>query len=147
VSAQAGNGTRGEGKCREDLSDSDFFPGRKPRVAEKLNPEASWKVITGVIPPDLLDTLIRSYVRSFSLPPADRQRSELTRRMLYLWIVAIYDPFALALPSCTLFSRGELAVSRSSTSSICADSSPSIVNRTTPTRSYLPDSFAFYSHS
>lgn len=33
---------------------------------KSLNPEASWKVITGVIEPDLMDTLIRSYVRSSS---------------------------------------------------------------------------------
>lgn len=36
---------------------------------KSLNPEASWKVITGVIEPDLMDTLIRSYVRFFLLPP------------------------------------------------------------------------------
>jgi hypothetical protein len=39
-----------------------FFPDRTPRPSQTLNPEASWKVITGVIPPDLMDTLVRCYV-------------------------------------------------------------------------------------
>jgi len=46
----------------KDRSGSGFFPGRQPRTVQRLDPEASWKSITGVIPPDLMDVLIRSYV-------------------------------------------------------------------------------------
>jgi len=46
----------------KDRSGSGFFPGRKPRTVQRLDPEASWTSITGVIPPDLMDVLIRSYV-------------------------------------------------------------------------------------
>lgn len=48
-------------------TDDDFFPGRKSREVKSLNPEASWKVITGVIEPDLMDTLIRSYLSTTHL--------------------------------------------------------------------------------
>lgn len=44
-----------------------FFPDRKPRPHQTLNPEASWKVITGVIPPDLMDTLVRCYLSTSHL--------------------------------------------------------------------------------
>lgn len=72
LSPEAADGRRcsttSKGKSRETVaSESDFFPGRKPRVAQKLNPEASWKVITGVIPPDLMDVLIRSYLSTTHL--------------------------------------------------------------------------------
>jgi hypothetical protein len=39
-----------------------FFPGRAPRPSQMLNPEATWRVITNVIPSDLMDTLVRCYV-------------------------------------------------------------------------------------
>lgn len=39
-----------------------FFPGRVPRPSQMLNPEATWRVITNVIPSDLMDTLVRCYV-------------------------------------------------------------------------------------
>lgn len=39
-----------------------FFPDRVPRPSQMLNPEATWKVITNVIPSDLMDTLVRCYV-------------------------------------------------------------------------------------
>lgn len=45
-----------------------FFPDRTPRPCQTLNPEASWKVITNVIPPDLMDTLVRCYVSSIIFP-------------------------------------------------------------------------------
>ncbi|KAJ9107518.1 hypothetical protein QFC21_000974 [Naganishia friedmannii] len=38
-----------------------FFPGRDPRPSQMLNPEATWRVITNVIPSDLMDTLVRCY--------------------------------------------------------------------------------------
>ncbi|WWC87490.1 uncharacterized protein L201_002380 [Kwoniella dendrophila CBS 6074] len=44
-----------------------FFPDRTPRPHQTLNPEASWKVITGVIPPDLMDTLVRCYLSTSHL--------------------------------------------------------------------------------
>ncbi|KAL1410219.1 hypothetical protein Q8F55_004224 [Vanrija albida] len=44
-----------------------FFPDRNPRPHQTLNPEASWKVITGVIPPDLMDTLVRCYLSTSHL--------------------------------------------------------------------------------
>jgi hypothetical protein len=44
-----------------------FFPDRAPRQHQTLNPEASWKVITGVIPPDLMDTLVRCYLSTSHL--------------------------------------------------------------------------------
>lgn len=46
---------------------SRFFPDRTPRPHQTLNPEASWKVITGVIPPDLMDTLVRCYLSTSHL--------------------------------------------------------------------------------
>ncbi|ODO06347.1 nuclear protein [Cryptococcus wingfieldii CBS 7118] len=51
-----------EGKRKER-----FFPDRTPRPHQTLNPEASWKVITGVIPPDLMDTLVRCYLSTSHL--------------------------------------------------------------------------------
>ena len=44
-----------------------FFPDRTPRPHQTLNPEASWKVITGVIPPDVMDTLVRCYLSTSHL--------------------------------------------------------------------------------
>ena len=44
-----------------------FFPDRTPRPHQTLNPEASWRVITGVIPPDLMDTLVRCYLSTSHL--------------------------------------------------------------------------------
>lgn len=46
---------------------SRFFPDRTPRPHQTLNPEASWKVITSVIPPDLMDTLVRCYLSTSHL--------------------------------------------------------------------------------
>ena len=46
---------------------SRFFPDRVPRPHQTLNPEASWKVITSVIPPDLMDTLVRCYLSTSHL--------------------------------------------------------------------------------
>jgi len=43
-----------------------FFPDRAPRPSQMLNPEATWRVITNVIPSDLMDTLVRCYVRNSS---------------------------------------------------------------------------------
>lgn len=39
-----------------------YFPGRAPRPSQMLNPEATWRLITNVIPGDLMDTLVRCYV-------------------------------------------------------------------------------------
>jgi hypothetical protein len=50
------------GKSAESASRERFFPGRMPRPSQMLNPEASWRVITNVIPSDLMDTLVRCYV-------------------------------------------------------------------------------------
>ena len=66
----------GKGKHKEggpatvderDRSGSGFFPGRKARTAQKMDPEASWKAITQVISPDLMDVLIRSYLSTTHL--------------------------------------------------------------------------------
>ena len=63
----------GKGKHKEgggddrDRSGSGFFPGRKPRTVQRLDPEASWKAITQVISPDLMDVLIRSYLSTTHL--------------------------------------------------------------------------------
>jgi hypothetical protein len=53
---------QGQGRRKER-----FFPDRTPRPHQTLNPEASWKVITGVIPPDLMDTLVRCYLSTSHL--------------------------------------------------------------------------------
>jgi hypothetical protein len=53
--------SRKNGKKKEER----FFPDRAPRPSQMLNPEATWRVITNVIPSDLMDTLVRCYV---SLP-------------------------------------------------------------------------------
>jgi hypothetical protein len=47
-----------ERRSREET----FFPDRAPRPSQMLNPEATWRVITNVIPSDLMDTLVRCYV-------------------------------------------------------------------------------------
>jgi hypothetical protein len=61
-------GTNGSGGVSgQTPADDSFFPGRKSREVKSLNPEASWKVITGVIEPDLMDTLIRSYLSTTHL--------------------------------------------------------------------------------
>ncbi|KAI5455410.1 hypothetical protein NCC49_000221 [Naganishia albida] len=44
-----------------------FFPGRAPRPSQMLNPEATWRVITNVIPSDLMDTLVRCYLSTSHL--------------------------------------------------------------------------------
>lgn len=44
-----------------------FFPDRTPRPHQTLNPEQSWKAITNVIPPDLMDTLVRCYLSTSHL--------------------------------------------------------------------------------
>ncbi|KAJ9124442.1 hypothetical protein QFC24_003230 [Naganishia onofrii] len=44
-----------------------FFPGRDPRPSQMLNPEATWRVITNVIPSDLMDTLVRCYLSTSHL--------------------------------------------------------------------------------
>jgi len=61
--AESPNGqAQGQGRRKER-----FFPDRTPRPHQTLNPEASWKVITGVIPPDLMDTLVRCYLSTSHL--------------------------------------------------------------------------------
>lgn len=59
----AGSPVPGPGGRRKER----FFPDRTPRPHQTLNPEASWKVITGVIPPDLMDTLVRCYLSTSHL--------------------------------------------------------------------------------
>lgn len=62
---------RSSSKARSSSAQSNkrerFFPDRTPRPHQTLNPEASWKVITGVIPPDLMDTLVRCYLSTSHL--------------------------------------------------------------------------------
>lgn len=61
-----GNGFEQEqGRGRRGKERERFFPGRAPRPSQMLNPEATWRLITNVIPSDLMDTLVRCYV---SLP-------------------------------------------------------------------------------
>ncbi len=53
-------GVDSEGKARSTASYRTnremFFPDRQPRKSQALNPEETWKIITNVIPPDLMDT-------------------------------------------------------------------------------------------
>ncbi|BEJ16489.1 hypothetical protein CspHIS471_0510940 [Cutaneotrichosporon sp. HIS471] len=69
--ASSVGGGRSHSKARSSSAHSArrerFFPDRNPRPHQTLNPEASWKVITGVIPPDLMDTLVRCYLSTSHL--------------------------------------------------------------------------------
>jgi hypothetical protein len=69
--ASSVGGGRSHSKARSSSAHSTrrerFFPDRTPRPHQTLNPEASWKVITGVIPPDLMDTLVRCYLSTSHL--------------------------------------------------------------------------------
>ncbi|OXG10050.1 nuclear protein [Cryptococcus neoformans Tu401-1] len=73
VHAKARSSSIGLGAIGRRASSADrrkkerFFPDRTPRPHQTLNPEASWKVITGVIPPDLMDTLVRCYLSTSHL--------------------------------------------------------------------------------
>ena len=69
--AAAAKPTSSKGKINVDGTTSQgreekFFPDRAPRPSQMLNPEATWRVITNVIPSDLMDTLVRCYVRKSS---------------------------------------------------------------------------------
>jgi len=61
-----GNGKAASTSVRGFVGDKQkeekFFPDRAPRPSQMLNPEATWRVITNVIPSDLMDTLVRCYV-------------------------------------------------------------------------------------
>ncbi|KAH8086933.1 fungal-specific transcription factor domain-containing protein [Filobasidium floriforme] len=68
----------GNGKAASDLTrgltepagnqrEEKFFPDRAPRPSQMLNPEATWRVITNVIPSDLMDTLVRCYLSTSHL--------------------------------------------------------------------------------
>lgn len=54
--------TRGLTETAGNQREEKFFPDRAPRPSQMLNPEATWRVITNVIPSDLMDTLVRCYV-------------------------------------------------------------------------------------
>ncbi|WWC98933.1 hypothetical protein V866_005827 [Kwoniella sp. B9012] len=66
-SSSMGLGGRGRTSSPGVGKKEKFFPDRTPRPHQTLNPEASWKVITGVIPPDLMDTLVRCYLSTSHL--------------------------------------------------------------------------------
>lgn len=71
-----------------------FFPGRDPRPSQMLNPEATWRVITNVIPSDLMDTLVRCYVSPsvfMCLSVNDRIRLS----------IVVDEPSFMALPACS----------------------------------------------
>ena len=65
--ASFGSGIRSTSSEHSENKKERFFPDRTPRPHQTLNPEASWKVITGVIPPDLMDTLVRCYLSTSHL--------------------------------------------------------------------------------
>ncbi|WRT65459.1 uncharacterized protein IL334_002402 [Kwoniella shivajii] len=66
-SSSVGVGGRNSSPSGNTRRKEKFFPDRTPRPHQTLNPEASWKVITGVIPPDLMDTLVRCYLSTSHL--------------------------------------------------------------------------------
>ncbi|KIJ56249.1 hypothetical protein M422DRAFT_219387 [Sphaerobolus stellatus SS14] len=54
----------------QQAPESEWFPDRGLPRSETVNPETMWRVITSVIPPDLMDTLVQCYLStSYYLMP------------------------------------------------------------------------------
>lgn len=81
-----------------------FFPDRAPRPSQMLNPEATWRVITNVIPSDLMDTLVRCYVslatQQFRVPDNHANLKRCTA-------TALNKPSLMAVPPCPQLPQGE----------------------------------------
>lgn len=83
-----------------------YFPGRAPRPSQMLNPEATWRLITNVIPGDLMDTLVRCYV---SLHEAEGFSPTIALRFLFFF-ADLYGSHYACLPSAALHKSPPVAL-------------------------------------